>query len=139
MAKDPGSTGLTIGELSRRTGCNIETVRYYERIGLLPPPIRSAGGRRQYSRDDVRRVGFVRRARALGFTLDDVRALLGLVDADAVRCSDVHAIAAEHLDAVRKKIDDLRRMERVLGDTVARCAADQSADCPIVDALMGDA
>jgi len=87
--------GIQIGELSRRTGCNIETIRYYERITLLPPPVRSAGGYRVYETADVRRLAFIRRARELGFTLDEVRALLALSENDRQgACTEARELAA---------------------------------------------
>src|SRR3546814_5235734 len=87
---------IQIGELSRRTGCNIETIRYYERVGLLPIPQRR-GRYRRYAREDVARLGCVRRARGLGFTLEEVRALLGLAVIGDASCADVREVAASHL------------------------------------------
>jgi MerR family mercuric resistance operon transcriptional regulator len=130
------SAGIQIGELSRRTSCNIETIRYYERIALLPAPARSAGCYRAYDTGDVRRLTFIRRARELGFTLDAVRALLALSDDDAsAACAEVRQLAASHLAEVRAKIADLQAMERVLADAVRRCAAGELPGCPIIDAL----
>ena len=115
MARSPG---IQIGELSKRTGCNIETIRYYERISLLPVP------------------DFIRRARELGFTLDQVRTLLKLSANDGQGpCIEVRELAARHLGEVRAKIADLRDMERVLADAVKRCAAAELSACPIIDAL----
>ncbi|WP_338666214.1 helix-turn-helix domain-containing protein (plasmid) [Pararoseomonas sp. SCSIO 73927] len=128
-----GQDGIAIGELSRRTGCNIETIRYYERIGLLPTPARR-GRYRLYGAGDVWRLAFVRRARELGFTLDQVRALLGL-DADA--CAKARDLAAAHLDDVRARIADLQAMERVLTETVRRCDAGAEATCPLIEVLGG--
>ena len=125
---------IQIGELSRRTGCNIETIRYYERIGLLPTPSRR-GRFRSYAREDVARLGFVRRARELGFTLDEVRALLGLANGGESRCADVRDLAASHLKDVRERIADLERMERVLADSVRACDAGLEPGCPLLDAL----
>ena len=128
--------GIQIGELSRRTGCNIETIRYYERISLLPAPARSAGHYRVYDTADVRRLGFIRRARELGFTLDEVRALLALSANDRQdTCAQVRELAAGHLVEVRAKLADLRAMERVLADAVRRCTAGELPGCPIIDAL----
>jgi MerR family transcriptional regulator, mercuric resistance operon regulatory protein len=127
--------GIQIGELSRRTGCNIETIRYYERIGLLPAPARSAGRYRVYETCDVRRLTFIRRARELGFTLDAVRALLGLSGDGSAACPEVRELAAGHLAEVRAKIADLQALERVLADAVRRCAAGELPGCPIIDAL----
>lgn len=125
---------ITIGELSRRTGCNIETIRYYERIGLMPVPPRR-GRYRNYGPEDVGRLGFVRRARELGFTLDEVRALLGLAAAGQASCAEARDLAAAHLKDVRTRIADLRRMERVLAETVRACHAGADACCPLIAAL----
>jgi MerR family mercuric resistance operon transcriptional regulator len=95
------SAGIQIGEIARRTGCNIETIRYYERIGLLRAPARSAGRYRAYDTADVRRPPFIRRARELGFTLDEVRTLLALSANDEGACADVRELAGNHLAEVR--------------------------------------
>lgn len=125
---------IPIGELSRRTGCNIETIRYYERIGLMPAPPRK-GRYRSYGGDHVARLGFVRRARELGFTLDEVRALLGLAAGGYASCAEVRNLAASHLKDVRVRIADLKRMERVLADSVRACDAGQDPGCPLIEAL----
>src|SRR3546814_11349862 len=114
------SGALQIGELSRRTGCNIETIRYYERIGLLPTPSRR-GRFRSYAREDVARLGFVRRARELGFTLDEVRALLELAVGGTSRCAAVRALPASHLKAVRERTAGLRQWEQVLAASLPAC------------------
>ena len=133
MARSPG---IQIGELSKRTGCNIETIRYYERISLLPAPPRSAGRYRIYDNADVRRLTFIRRARELCFTLDQVRTLLKLSANDGQGpCIEVRDLAARHLGEVRANIADLRAVERVLGDAVKRCSAAELSACPIIDAL----
>ena len=105
--------GIRRGELARRTGANLETVRYYEKAGLLPPPPRTASGYRSYDRAHERRLGFVLRARELGFPLVEVRALLKLVDERDQPCAEASRLAAAHLTEVRAKIADLKRMERV--------------------------
>ena len=140
MATVVRTEDIQIGELARQSGSNIETIRYYERAGLLAAPQRSAGGYRLYEAADVRRLAFVRRARELGFTLDQVRALLALSEKDGRdACTEVHDLAAGHLFEVRAKIADLRAMERVLADAVRRCAAGELPGCPIIDALSVDA
>src|SRR5712692_6298589 len=108
----PAEECFPIGVLSQRAGVNIETIRYYERSGLLPKPVRSAGGYRLYQSGDADRLRFIRRARDLGFSLDEVRRLLDLADQRSRSCRRVHDIAAEHLAEIRAKIIDLRRMER---------------------------
>lgn len=126
---------MTIGTLSTRTGCNIETIRYYERAGLLPTPARSAGRYRLYEAGHVGRLAFILRARALGFTLDEVRPLLSLAEDRDGSCADARDLAAAHLVDVRAKIADLRAMERVLNQTIAQCADGTRPDCPLIEAL----
>jgi MerR family transcriptional regulator, mercuric resistance operon regulatory protein len=127
--------GIPIGDVSRHTGCNIETIRYYERIGILPSPDRH-GRYRRYGTRDVRRLVFVRRARELGFTLDEVRALLKLSETDgASACNEVREISVAHLVDVRRRIADLRAMERVLSGAIHQCDAGQQPGCPLIEAL----
>jgi len=134
-ALQSSSAALSIGELSRRTGVNTETIRYYERIRLLPAPPRTASGRRVYGPAETRSLGFIRRSRELGFTLDKIRALLAL-SADNGRevCVEAREVAAGHLAEVRAKIADLRAMEDVLADVVRRCDG-ESPECPLIDTL----
>jgi len=127
--------GLTIGTLSELTGVNIETIRYYERIRILPAPRRSANGRRSYHLADVRRLAFLRRARELGFSLQDIRALLPLGGPERASCREVRQIAAHHLNEIRTKIADLRKLEKLLANTVSRCTGTAAPDCPVLDIL----
>jgi MerR family mercuric resistance operon transcriptional regulator len=125
---------IPIGELSRRTGCNIETIRYYERIGVLPVPLRR-GRYRTYDPADVRRLSFVRRARELGFAIGAVRTLLALADGGAASCAQAQGLAEVHLGEVRTKIADLQRMERVLDAAVGACEAGDNTGCPLLETL----
>ena len=126
---------LAIGTLARLTGCKVETIRYYEGIGILPEPPRNPGGQRRYRAWHLKRLNFVRRARDLGFTLADVRGLLRLVDEQDHSCEEVRTMALGHLEAVRARLADLEAMEAVLGEMVARCEGGQVPDCPSIDAL----
>lgn len=127
---------MRIGELARLTACNVETIRYYERVGLLPRPPRSAARYRLYDGADVCRLAFVRRARELGFTVDEVRNLLALAVADREdTCAEVRRLAAGHLADIRAKIADLRALERALSDAVRRCDTGELAGCPLIDTL----
>lgn len=126
---------MTIGAVSDRTGVNAETIRFYERIGVLPRPPRSEGGRRVYAQGHETRLKFVRRCRELGFSLDQVRALLALGAGENDNCVEVHDMASSHLGAVRDKIADLKRMERVLAEMVDACAGGTLAHCPIIETL----
>ena len=132
---DSRAEGLPIGELSRRTGVNIETIRYYERIKILPTPARTEGGRRVYGPNELRTLAFIRRARELGFSLDDIRTLLNLGAPGQASCADVREIAAHHLDHIRAKISDLKKLERLLAKTIAQCSGNKVPDCPIVEIL----
>jgi len=132
-------SGLRRSELARRTGCNPETIRYYESIGLLPEPPRTASNYRAYDQTHVARLRFVMRARDLGFTLEEIRELLGLVDGRSASCAEVQALATRHIDSVRTKIADLRRIEAVLSETVSRCSGEDVPDCAVIDALSGAA
>ncbi len=127
---------LGIGALAQMTGIHIETIRYYERIGILPKIPRTAGGHRQYEPDQVKRLKFVKRSRELGFSLDDIRALISLVDGDNYTCAQVKALTEPHLDDVRAKIADLKKMERALSDMVAQCSGNKVPNCPIIDVLL---
>jgi MerR family mercuric resistance operon transcriptional regulator len=135
MRKIP--TELTIGALSGQTGVNVETIRYYEREGLLPRAPRTAGGHRVFAKAHLRRLFFIRRSRELGFSGTEVRALLGLVDG-GYTCGQVRDLTLRHLADVRAKIADLRRLEQTLAAISSKCTGDELPDCPIVEALSAD-
>jgi MerR family mercuric resistance operon transcriptional regulator len=123
--------------LAQRTGCHIETIRYYEGAGLMPDPRPQGRGYRQYAEQHVARLRFILRARELGFTMDDVRGLLGLIDAGTQTCAEVKARTDRHLMEVRMKISDLKKIEEVLAETSARCDRGTAPQCAILDALAG--
>lgn len=127
---------LSIGEMSRRTGCHIETIRYYERVGLLPAPPRTPGGQRAYDLSHFKRLTFVCRGRALGMTLDEIRELLRLVDSGDYTCAQVYEMTLAHLAAVRRKIADLRRLEQTFAGMAARCERGETPACPVIDILF---
>jgi MerR family transcriptional regulator, mercuric resistance operon regulatory protein len=126
---------LPIGGLSKRSGVNIETIRYYERVKLLSPPPRTSSGRRVYDLTDLRTLVFIRRSRELGFSLDEVRALLRLGGPEKASCREVREIATHHLEDIRSKLRDLKKLERLLATTVARCSGRTAPDCPVLDIL----
>ena len=126
---------LTIGALSEQTEVNIETIRYYERIGILPNPPRSAGGHRLYANEHTQRLVFIRRSRQLGFSLDQVRELLGLSSGRRMTCAKVKTITEQHLADIRRRVRDLQRLERVLSGMAAQCRGDEMTNCPILEAL----
>jgi MerR family mercuric resistance operon transcriptional regulator len=137
MTQIASKRGLLIGEISRRTGVNIETIRYYERIEVMPKPKRSEGGQRLYNESQLNRLGFIKRSRELGFSLKEICALLTLVDSGEMTCGEVHALTIEHLKEVRSKIADLRKLERALKNLAAQCSLGDVSDCPIVETLYG--
>ena len=125
------------GELANRSGCNLETIRYYEKIGLLKPPERTASGHRLYSRDDQARLGFILPGRDLGFSIGELKSLLTLVDSHDYSCGEVLELTDGHLASVRQKIIDLKKLERTLADVSAQCEGGDVPECPIIDALYG--
>jgi len=128
-------SGLKRGELAKRTGCNLETIRYYEKIGLLPEPARNANGYRVYDDAHADRLHFVLRGRELGFAIEEIRGLLELVEGGNQTCAEVKARTELHLASVRAKIADLQRIEAVLSRTAAQCSGDLVPECPIIEAL----
>lgn len=126
---------LRIGDLAGRTGTKVETIRYYERIGILPAPERTTGNYRSYAPEHLGRLSFIRRARDLGFSLEEVRHLLSLAGHRNRSCRSVDAIARKHLAHVDRKIADLRALRRELGSIIDRCGRGTIADCRIIEAL----
>lgn len=137
MTDHDRESGLTRGDLARTTGCNIETIRYYEKTGLLPDPPRTGAGYRIYSAAHATRLRFILRARELGFSMEDIRGLMGLEDGTAPTCAEVKERTERHLADVRAKIADLKRIEKVLSATAARCSGEDVPDCPVLETLEG--
>lgn len=127
---------MPIGSLADRTGVKVETIRYYEQVGLLPPPERTEGNQRRYGRTHLERLAFIKHARDLGFPVDGIRALLRLSDSPAMSCDEAHAISIAHLAEVRHKIARLRSLESELERIAATCSGGVAAcDCAIIEAL----
>lgn len=126
---------LTIGQLASGTNTKVETIRYYERIGLLPAPRRTAGNYRSYRGEHLNRLSFIRRARYLGFSLSQIRGLLSLADQRDRPCSSVDAIAREHLAEVDRKVADLTALRRELDSIISQCGHGTIAECRIIEAL----
>jgi MerR family mercuric resistance operon transcriptional regulator len=126
-----------IGHVSTITGVNIATIRYYERIGIIPALQRSAAGRRLFSATDIGLLRFVKRCRDLGFSIADTRNLMQVADKPDTCCTDVLALSQHHLVKIRCKITDLQNLEKALTELSAHCSAGNT-DCPMLDKLMAD-
>lgn len=126
---------LGIGELGRRTGCKVQTIRWYEEVGLLEPPARTEGGHRMYGSAHLARLDFIRHAREFGFTLDAVRTLLDLSDAPDRPCEEVHALAMSQLVAVKEKLRRLETLHAELERMTDACRGGITGDCRILETL----
>ena len=136
MAEFTNARGYPIGAMSKHTGVNIETIRYYERIGIMPKPDRTAGGNRQYNHDQLKRLSFIKRSRDIGFSIEEIRALLEMVDRRDFACGEVHSMTVNHLASVKEKIQALHRLEDALEAMAAECSRGDVPDCPILDTLF---
>ena len=130
---------LPIGAVAKRTGCTVPTIRYYEEIGLLPPAARTEAGQRNYGEATLRRLTFIRRCRDFGFSIDQVRELVALVDQPDRPCAEVRDIAALHLSELQRKLDELKALENSLRAFVCSCdtacAGGAAVDCTILEDL----
>ena len=131
-----GTNLIKRGELAQRSGCNIETIRYYEDIGLLHEPMRSESGHRLYSPENEKRLRFLLRCRELGFSISELREMLELVDSEAYTCGEVLTISNRHIDGIKSKIEDLKRLKRTLEGMSAACSGNAVPDCPLIEALF---
>jgi len=131
------ATDLTIGRLAAEAGVGVETIRYYQRRGLLEAPLKPVRGQRRYPAEFRQRIRFIRRAQALGFTLEDIRSLLALDQAHA--CAETHGMAQRKLQVIEEKLCDLTTMRDALGKLVRQCeAGEMLSHCPIIRTLAGD-
>lgn len=127
---------MKIGELSRACDCPVETIRYFEKIGLLASPARGANGYRYYDESHQKWLQFILRSRTLGFTQNEVRRLSDIAHQPRPACADVHDLLSEHIVDVRKKLQDLRRMQKALERLKRKCQDGTLNDCPVIDELM---
>ena len=129
---------LTIGHLARAANCRVETVYYYEKTGLMRAPARTEGGHRLYHEDDSRRLRFIRRCRELGFTIDQIRTLLGFIDEPNHSCGEVRTLARAQMREIEDRIADLRRLSGALEEMVGQCKESgyPVEKCPIINALF---
>ena len=131
-------SSLSIGRLARASGVGVETIRFYEREGLLAPPPRTAAGYRQYDSDAIERLGFIRRAKRLGFSLEEIRELLDLAEAHGERAR-VKSLAEHKLAEIERRIEELRRMRKALAELTRQCSGHGPVEgCPIIEALTMD-
>lgn len=133
--KEPGR--LAIGDLARQTGTKVNTIRFYEGIGLLPCPARTASGRRTYDAGDVRRLSFIRHGRRLGFSVEEIRSLLALADEPERDCAEAAAIAQRHLLDIEARITRLETLRAALASVAASCQGGRIADCRVIEAIAG--
>jgi MerR family mercuric resistance operon transcriptional regulator len=135
MGDHASGKALKRADLARRTSCNLETIRYYEKVAMMPEPPRTASGYRVYDETHVARLRFILRGRGLGFSIGELRGLLRLVDRGAQTCAEVKALTEQHLADVRARIADLKRIEKALAATAAQCSGGQAPECPVLEAL----
>lgn len=126
---------MKISEAAAASGCHLETIRYYERIGLMPRPDRQVNGYRTYTPAEVDRLHFISRGRELGFSIEEIRSLLQLDDAPCLSCGDVDRLARKHLADIQRKIIELQRMAVELEDVIGHCAGGERDSCTILGAL----
>tara|TARA_R110002072_G_scaffold1084_1_gene8938 strand:- start:499 stop:942 length:444 start_codon:yes stop_codon:yes gene_type:complete len=129
------SGDLTIGDLGRQTGCKVQTIRYYEEIGLMPKPARTSGNQRRYNPGHAERLAFIRHGRELGFSLDAIRELLDISDVPERSCDTVDRIARDQLEQVDRRIRSLKAMKGELERMILQCRGDKIADCRIIEVL----
>lgn len=138
-AKKPAARALSIGQLAQRAGVSVQTVRWYEQQGLLPQPERTSGGQRRYDESALKRLTFIRHARELGLSLDDIRALLALADNPAAPCREADAIIARNLDKVREKIAWLKALEQEFERMLRECPSGEVRQCRVIEILSDHA
>jgi MerR family mercuric resistance operon transcriptional regulator len=130
---------MGIGELARIGGCSVESIRHYERLGLIPNPPRTSGGHRQYGDLHIRCTKFIRNGRHLGFSLDEVGALLRMITQQDVSCEKIREIGKAHVLSVRQRISELQQLESILDKSVRKCRGGDQPECAIVDHLFASA
>jgi MerR family mercuric resistance operon transcriptional regulator len=127
---------ITIGQLAQKSGTDAQTIRYYERQRLMPEPNRTNSNYRLYAKDAIERLTFIKRAKEIGFSLNDIKVLLGMADGKVRRCSDIQKFAETRLSKIRAQISDLQAMEKTLSDLVRQCGfSDRITECPIIETL----
>jgi len=126
---------MRIGELAKKTSVKIETIRYYEKSGIIPAPPRNSSGYRTYDTEHLKRLSFIKKSRGLGFSIEKIKSLLGLVDEKNYTCNEINQITSLQLESVQEKIRDLKKLEKTLKRMTAKCGKGNSPYCPIIDDL----
>ncbi len=129
---------MKIGEISKKTGVHIETIRYYERIKIMPNPARSEAGQRFYTKEQEKRLSFIRRARELDFSLGEIRYLLHAAEEESPSCADVEKFSKKHLSLIQGKIKDLRAMEKTMKNLLSECQGNRALGCPLIEVLYNE-
>lgn len=132
---DMENQSLTIGQLAEQSGCSVQIVRHYEDVGLMPAPARTVGNQRRYSALHLQRLQFIRHARDLGFSLDEIRTMANLTDQPNQSCEAVDTVARQHLQEVERRIERLQALRKELKRMVAACGRGRVADCRVVETL----
>ena len=135
MPSSTANNHYFIGQAAELSGVHIETIRYYERIGVMPAAPRSPGKQRLYNGEQLKRLRFIKRSRELGFSLDEIRSLLSLSDEHQLSCADVHRLTVGHLEQVQQKLAQLSNIEATLKDMAKQCSQGDVPDCPIIETL----
>ena len=130
------AAAFSAGQLAAQSCVNVETIRYFERIGLIPAADRTAHGHRRFNRQHLQQLNFIRRGREMGFSQDEVRSLISLSIDSSKSCADVKVIADANLHAIRSKISGLRRLEKLLADASSKCGDGERPHCPVIEALQ---
>lgn len=130
----------TIGELAKKASCKVETVHYYEKIGLMPEPPRTDGGHRIYDLNHIKRLNYIRRSRELGFSIEQIRSLLRFIDEPNHQCGEIKSIAILQAHDVQRKINDLEKLKIALNKMINACKEENMAinECPIIEALYNE-
>ncbi len=127
-----------IGRLAKNANCQVETVRFYEKNGLMPKPDRTESGHRVYGREHEKRLRFIRRSREMDFSLDEIRFLLRAVEDDNPSCADVEKFSKKHLSLIQDKIRELKAMEKTMKSLLNECQGNRAPGCPLIDVLYSD-
>jgi len=138
MQMTNGCRGYSIGQLAKLSGVHLETIRYYERIGIMPKPGRLPNGYRQYEHRHLKRLNFVHKSRDLGFSLKTIRLMLMMVDHNELSCGEIHDITVEQLGEIDAKMRRLSRLSSVLKVMSEKCSRGEVPECPVIDALFDD-